>query len=131
MRAAAGGARTVQILGTANSGSLPFLDQEAVVEVPCSVGPAGPVPVAVGDVPAPQRETIERLKAVERMTIRAARSGSRKLAVQALAMHPVVPSREVAERIFDGYAAGHPSLKERFDAIPQPLHASVQRRGRP
>ena len=43
--------RAMLILNTANRSALPFLDERAVVEVPCVVGRAGPVPVAVGDVP--------------------------------------------------------------------------------
>ena len=34
--------RTVLILNTANRSALPFLDERAVVEVPCVVGRAGP-----------------------------------------------------------------------------------------
>jgi 6-phospho-beta-glucosidase len=44
--------RAVLILNTANRSALPFLDENAVVEVPAIVGRTGPVPVAVGDVPA-------------------------------------------------------------------------------
>ena len=62
----------VLILNTANRSSLPFLDERAVVEVPCVVGRAGPVPVAVGDVPDHARALIETIKAVERTTIEAA-----------------------------------------------------------
>ena len=43
--------RQVLILNTANRSSLPFLDERAVVEVPCVVGRAGPVPMAMGEVP--------------------------------------------------------------------------------
>ena len=39
--------RRVLILNTANRTSLPFLDDRAVVEVPCVVGAAGPQPIAV------------------------------------------------------------------------------------
>ena len=43
--------RAVLILNTANRSALPFLDERAVVEVPCVVGRAGPVPVAIGARP--------------------------------------------------------------------------------
>ena len=43
--------RRVLILNTANRCALPFLDERAVVEVPCVVGRAGPVPIAIGEVP--------------------------------------------------------------------------------
>ena len=68
-------ARAVLILNTANRSSLPFLDERAVVEVPCVVGRAGAVPIAVGDVPAHARALVETIKDVERTTIDAALLG--------------------------------------------------------
>jgi len=52
--------RAVLILNTANRSSLPFLDASAVVEVPCVVGKAGPVPLAIGEVPAHARSHCTR-----------------------------------------------------------------------
>jgi 6-phospho-beta-glucosidase len=108
--------RTVLILNTANRTSLPFLDPRAVVEVPAVVGRAGPVPVASGEVPAHTRGLLETMKDVERTTIDAALTGSRSLAVKALALHPLVPSVSVAREIFDGYRARLPELEEAFPA---------------
>jgi 6-phospho-beta-glucosidase len=104
--------RRVSILDTANRSSLPFLDAEAVVEVPCVVGPAGARPLAVGDVPGHARALITSIKEVERMTIDAALTHSRELAVEALALHPLVPSVTVARRILDAYATRRPELAE-------------------
>ena len=44
MEAITGNEGRVLILDTANRSSLPFLDERAVVEVPCVVGRAGPIP---------------------------------------------------------------------------------------
>jgi 6-phospho-beta-glucosidase len=104
----------VLILDTANRSSLPFLDRDAVVEVPCVVGSAGVRPVAVGDVPGHARALVESIKEVERLTIRAALSRSRELAVKALALHPLVPSVNTARRIFDAYAGRQAELAELF-----------------
>ena len=104
----------LMVLNTANNGSLPFLDADAVVEVPCVVSSAGVRPLAVGHVPLHQRGLIEIVKDVERTAIEAAVTGSTRLAIRALALHPLVPSREVAERIFHGYREQHSSLRERF-----------------
>lgn len=106
--------RRVLILNTANRSSLPFLDETAVVEVPCVVGSAGIVPVAVGDVPGHARALIESIKEVERTTILAALTGSRELAVKALALHPLVPSVNTARRIFDAYAGRQAELAGLF-----------------
>jgi len=108
--------RQVLILNTANRSSLSFLDERAVVEVPCVVGRAGPVPMAMGAVPAHARALVETMKDVERTTIDAALLGSRELAVKALALHPLVPSVRVAREIFDGYRARLPALQEAFPA---------------
>lgn len=108
--------RAVLILNTANRTSLPFLDPSAVVEVPAVVGRGGPVPLAVGEVPAHARALVEQMKDVERITIDAALTGSSRLAIKALALHPLVPSVAVAREIFDGYRARLPQLAEAFPA---------------
>jgi 6-phospho-beta-glucosidase len=104
----------VMILNTANRSSMPFLDEQAVVEVPCLVGPGGVVPVAIGDVPMEAKGLILQVRASERAAIDAALSGSRREALRSLALHPLVPSVEVAERILNGYLAEHPALAGRF-----------------
>jgi 6-phospho-beta-glucosidase len=106
--------REVLILDAANRSALPFLDEDAVVEVPCLVGATGAVPTAVGEVPRHARALIETIKEVERMVIRAAVTGSRRLAVEALALHPLVPSVTTARSIFDAYVEQQPELGARF-----------------
>jgi 6-phospho-beta-glucosidase len=108
--------RAVLILNTANRSSLPILDERAVVEVPSVVGRAGPVPLAAGEVPAHAGALVSLMKDVERTTIDAALTGSRTLAVKALALHPLVPSVSVARAIFDGYRERLPALAEAFPA---------------
>ena len=108
--------RAVLILNTANRSSLPVLDERAVVEVPAVVGRAGPVPLAVGAVPAHAGAHVALMKEVERTAIDAALTGSRELAVKALALHPLVPSVSTARAIFDGYRERLPALAEAFAA---------------
>jgi 6-phospho-beta-glucosidase len=114
LEAIAGNTRAVLTLNTANRSSLPFLDERAVVEVPCIVGRTGPVPVAIGEVAPHARALVETMKDVERSTIDAAISGSRQDAIRALALHPLVPSVTTAREILDGYCERLPGLKERF-----------------
>jgi 6-phospho-beta-glucosidase len=114
LRAATTDADETLILDVANLGRLPFLDDAAVIEVPCAVGPRGVTPLEVGELPGPQRELVARVKEVEHLTLRAAVEGSAALAVDAIASHPVVGSRELAERILAGYLARHPGLSERL-----------------
>jgi 6-phospho-beta-glucosidase len=114
VEAIAGNTRATMILNTANRSALPFLDERAVVEVPALVGRAGPVPVAIGPVPAHAQALVSAIKDVERTTIEAALTGSAELAVRALALHPLVPSVTAARRIFAGYRERLPELQERF-----------------
>jgi 6-phospho-beta-glucosidase len=112
--AIAGNAGAVRILNVANRSALPFLDEHAVVEVPCVVGAAGAQPLAVGAVPDHARALIETIKSVDRATIQAAIHGSTALAVRALALHPLVPSVTAAREIFAEYRRRLPVLEERF-----------------
>jgi 6-phospho-beta-glucosidase len=106
----------VMILDVPNRSSLPFLDEEAIVEVPCIIGRGGVVPAAIGSVPLDAQGLILAVRAAERAAIEAALSGSRAMAIKALALHPLVPSVDVAGRILDGYIAGQPALVERYGA---------------
>jgi 6-phospho-beta-glucosidase len=114
VEAIAGDAGAVRILNVANRSALPFLDQHAVVEVPCVIGASGVRPLAVGPVPEHARALIDTVKAVERITIEAALTGSTALAVKALALHPLVPSVAAARAIFAEYRERLPALEERF-----------------
>ncbi len=114
VEAIAADAGAVRILNVANRSALPFLDERAVVEVPCVVSAAGVRPLAVGPVPDHARALVETVKAVERTTIDAALTGSTALAVKALALHPLVPSVTAAREIFAGYRERLPALEERF-----------------
>ncbi|HTG42819.1 MAG TPA: 6-phospho-beta-glucosidase [Methylomirabilota bacterium] len=107
-----GDGTTILILNVANRSSLPFLDADAVVEVPCVVGRGGVVPVAIGAVPLEASELVGSVRAAERMAMEAALSGSRQMAVQALAMHPLVLSTEVAGRILERHLIAQPQLAE-------------------
>jgi 6-phospho-beta-glucosidase len=105
MRAIARDERTTLILNVPNGGAVSFLDAEAVVEVPCEVGAFGarPLPVAAPD--EHQAGLMLTVKAVERAAIEAAATGSRRAALRALALHPLVDSPAVAERILAADAA--------------------------
>ncbi|HEU4672996.1 MAG TPA: hypothetical protein VFS32_08865 [Candidatus Limnocylindrales bacterium] len=107
-----GAGPAVRILDVANRSSLPFLDREAIVELPCVVDAGGIRPVAIGEVPIEAAGIVLQVRAAERTAIDAARSRSRRLAVKALAIHPLVGSVDLAERILAGYLARNPLLAE-------------------
>ena len=88
-------------LDVANRGTLPFLEAEDIVEVPCRVDKNGPVPQAVAPIPDHPRELIERVKAYERATVKAALTGDRDELIDALALNPLVKSRDQAASLVE------------------------------
>ncbi len=88
-------------LDVANRGTLPFLDEEDIVEVPCRVDAHGPHAQPVAEVPDHPRELIERVKKYERATVRAALTGNREELVDALALNPLVKSRDHSAQLVD------------------------------
>ncbi|MFB6877514.1 6-phospho-beta-glucosidase [Streptomyces sp. NPDC056323] len=110
MRAVARNERTSLILNVRNRTTLPVLDADAVIEVPCLVDANGAHPVAVDPLPYHALGLVTAVKAVERAVLVAAASGSRSAAVKAFALHPLVDSVTVAGRLVDGYIKVHPQL---------------------
>ncbi|MEV5202504.1 6-phospho-beta-glucosidase [Streptomyces sp. NPDC053720] len=110
MRAVARNERTSLILNVRNGTTLPVLDADAVIEVPCLVDANGAHPVAVDPLPYHAVGLVTAVKAVERAVLDAAASGSRATAVKAFALHPLVDSVTVAGRLVDGYIEVHPQL---------------------
>ncbi|WP_031167987.1 6-phospho-beta-glucosidase [Streptomyces durhamensis] len=110
MRAIARDERTTLILNVRNRSTLPVLDADAVIEVPCLVDANGAHPVAVAPLPGHATGLVCSVKAVEREVLAAAGSGSRQTAVKAFALHPLVDSVNVARRLVAGYIEVHPGL---------------------
>ncbi|MFD9887080.1 6-phospho-beta-glucosidase [Streptomyces alboflavus] len=110
MRAIARDERATLILNVRNRTTLPELDSDAVIEVPCTVDASGPHPAAVSPLPGHATGLVCAVKAVEREVLAAADSGSRATAVKAFALHPLVDSVSVARRLVDGYRQAHPGL---------------------
>lgn len=95
------------IVNTPNQGAIDDLAPEDVVEVPCRFDAGGPRPRRMGALPAAVRELVVRVKAYERATVAAAARRSWEEAVAALALHPLVPSAEVAAGIAGEYRRRH------------------------
>jgi 6-phospho-beta-glucosidase len=101
LAAIAGNTGAVIPLNVANQGTLPFLDDDDIIEVPCAVDAAGPHARPVAKVPNHARALIACVKEYERATVKAALSGSRDDMVDALAMNPLVHSRPLSETLVD------------------------------
>jgi 6-phospho-beta-glucosidase len=98
----------VQIVDVRNDGTLPGLADADVVEVPAKIDRDGAHPIAQAPLSPSQYELVSRVKAYERLTIRAAVSGDTAIARAALAANPLAgdPSRadELLEAVLEGNA---------------------------
>jgi len=103
MHAIARNERAALILNVCGGGSVAGLRADAVVEVPCLVDAAGPRPLAVSPVTGHQLGLMHQLKEVEQVTVEAALTGSRALALKAFALHPLVGSLSTARALVNGY----------------------------
>lgn len=93
-------------LDIANGDTLPFLDAEDIIEVPCRVDKNGPRAETVAPVPDHPRELMTKVKIYERATIRATLTGDRGELVDALALNPLVRSHDHARTLVDGLLYG-------------------------
>jgi 6-phospho-beta-glucosidase len=105
MNAIAGHQQASMILNVRNGGALAGLDADAVVELPCTVDGSGARPISTAAPDLHQLGLMQQVKAVDRLTIEAATTGSADAALRAFALHPLVDSVSVARELLAGYLA--------------------------
>jgi 6-phospho-beta-glucosidase len=94
------GAGDVEIVDVRNDGSIPDLPGSAVVEVPARIDRDGAHPLPLAPLAPEQRGLVQAVKAYEELTVAAARSGDRTMAVRALSANPLVGA-EVARPLLE------------------------------
>ena len=92
---------SVQVVNTLNNGTLPFLPDDAVVEVPARVSPSGPVPLTGPGLDPLFAGLVSHVTAYERLALEAALHGGRGRVFKALLAHPLIGQYERAERLTD------------------------------
>ncbi len=90
-----------QVVNLRNGGILPFLADEAVIEVSALVGPEGPTALDVGPVPPLVAGLTAHTSAYEELALDAAKHGGRDRVVRALLAHPLIGQLERAEPLAD------------------------------
>ncbi|MEU2852513.1 6-phospho-beta-glucosidase [Streptomyces syringium] len=95
----------VQVVNTFNDGTLPFLPDDAVIEVPASVDARGAHPLPVRPVEPLFAGLIGHVTAYERLALEAAVKGGRERVFEALLAHPLVGQIEYADRLTDDLLA--------------------------
>src|SRR3984957_8375798 len=90
-----------QVVNVRNFGTLPFLADDAVIEVPATISAAGPAPVPVAPIAPLFRGLIAHVSAYEELALDAALRGGRSRVAAALLAHPLVGQYDVAGRMAD------------------------------
>lgn len=90
-----------QVVNTLNRGTLPFLPDDAVIEVQAAVGPTGPVPLPVPEVDPLYAGLVANVTAYEELALEAALRGGRDRVFRALLSHPLIGQYEYAEALTD------------------------------
>jgi 6-phospho-beta-glucosidase len=98
------------ILNVRNGSAVAGLDSFAVVEVPTLVDGSGVHPQPASTPDLHQLGLMQQVKAVERLTIEAATTGSPDAALKAFALHPLVDSVSVARDLLRGYVDAIPEV---------------------
>ena len=84
-----------------NVGTLPFLADDAVIEVPATITAAGPVPVPVAPIAPLFRGLIAHVSGYEELAIDAALRGGRSRVAAALLAHPLIGQYDLANKMAD------------------------------
>lgn len=90
------GTGDVQVVNVRNGGALPNVDDDAVIETPARIDRKGAHPLPLAPLDDHMLGLVQHVKAYERLTIRAATSGDRRLALESLLTNPLVPGYRAA-----------------------------------
>lgn len=99
------GTGDVQVVNTLNNGTLPFLPDDAVVEVPAAVDGQGAHPLPVRPLEPLFAGLVAGVTAYEHLALEAALKGGRDRVFRALLAHPLVGQSDSADRLTDALLA--------------------------
>jgi 6-phospho-beta-glucosidase len=109
----------VQVVNVRNDGALPDLPPEWVVEVSARIDADGAHVLPARPLAPQMRELVESVKAFELLTIEAATTGDRDIALRALQANPLVPAGAAAP-LLDALLDANRRLDPRRDPGPTP-----------
>jgi len=95
------------VINLRNGGTLPFLADDAVVEVPALVSPDGVRAATLPELSALERGLVAHVSAYEDLALDAAVHGGRERVFRALLAHPLVGQAEVADDLTDRMLAAN------------------------
>lgn len=103
----------IQTVNVRNNGAISDLPDNVVIETNAVIGKYGITPVNSGHMPVKIRGLMQAVKAYEELTVEAGVTGNYYTALQALTVHPLIPSAATAKKLLDDI------IKENIDYLPQ------------
>ncbi|MEV6413502.1 6-phospho-beta-glucosidase [Kribbella sp. NPDC051718] len=91
----------VQVVNTLNNGALPFLPDDAVIEVPATVGASGTTPLPISPLEPLYAGLVANVTAYENLALEAALKGGADRVFNALLAHPLIGQIEYANQLTD------------------------------
>jgi 6-phospho-beta-glucosidase len=96
-----GHGQDVQVVNVRNDGTLPFLDDDAVIEAPALIGRGGPDHVPVAPLAPLLRGLVAHVSEYEELALGASLFGGRNRVAAALLAHPLIGQYALAEAMTD------------------------------
>jgi 6-phospho-beta-glucosidase len=97
----------VQVVNLRNDGALPFLPDDAVIEVPATIGRSGATALPVDPVPPLYSGLIGHTFGYEQLALEAAVHGGRDRVFEALLAHPLIGQVDQAQQLTDSLLAAN------------------------
>jgi 6-phospho-beta-glucosidase len=108
------GTGDVQVVNIRNDGAIPDLPDDDVVEIAATIDRDGAHPLSVPGLSPDMLALVQHAKAYERLTIEAAMSGDRDVALRALMTNPLVRDFDVAVPLLEELLEADRDLLPRF-----------------
>jgi len=113
MAALANGGEYTDVMNLPNTGQIANLPADIIVETRATVANGTVTPEPVGELPPAIQAVVEHHVRIQEMTVEAALTGDRELALQAFLLDPLVRDLDAGKRMFDGL------LEANRDYLPQ------------
>ncbi len=105
----------VHVVNILNNGTLPFMDDDDVVEIAAKIGADGAKPVPVGKTWTRHMEGLMKVvKEYEKYTVEAAVNGDDRAAMNALMIHPLIGDYERARKCYYEMKQAHMEYLPQF-----------------
>lgn len=106
----------VQVVNVKNNGTLDFLDDDDIIEAPSIIGADGAKPIKVENFDNQHIIALMRVvKAYEKFTVEAAKTGSDDAAIKGLLIHPLVGDWEKATKCYAEMKEAHKDFLPEFE----------------